>query len=112
MIAPVILDDPPQRVLDKKFWLVSSLYTASVLLDLESTHYCFAHVRGCREGNGLLPGNSLGQHMILLPIAAWSWHSAYKWKKDGTAGWWLSQAIQTGAHTFAGVHNARLISTH
>ena len=94
-----------------KFWLIGSLFTASILFNLESRRYGLNHCSGCRDGKLFMPEHSEGQYAVMLPFAALSWHLAYKWKKQDVRAWWLLDAVQIGGHAFEGFHNAHLIAS-
>jgi hypothetical protein len=104
----------PHRTADRAFWVATGASFASVVVDVENTHYTFASCRGCREANPIFFSRRPSRtrlYEIALPLTVLSTYLSYRQKRREDAEvafgmkipgprWWVYHAVTVGSHTF------------
>lgn len=101
-----------EKVADKKFWIVNSIFIGSTILDVESTFYALDKCKTCREGNPIMrPFIEAGRpwsYAFFAVTDAGYVYCSYYFKKHDKYAWWLIPITGTVFHTVVGVRNIKI----
>ncbi len=105
-IAVPMAAPPRPKVLDKKYWFLTSLAVGLTVADVELTQRCLHHGT-CRELNPLLPHSHAGMYLANVPVTGALFYWSYRRKARGQRLWWLPTLIDAGAHGGGAADNTR-----
>lgn len=108
VVQPVLAPAPAPRpkVLDKKYWFLTSLAVGLTVADVELTQRCLHHGT-CRELNPTLPHSHMGMYLANVPVTGALFYWSYRRKARGQRLWWLPTLIDAGAHAVGAADNLR-----
>ena len=97
------------RVSDRKFWLLVSVSTASMVADYETTQSCLKRLT-CKELNPIFGSrypSRARMYAIGGALTSLSVYGSYRLKKKGKWYWWLPLAGSTVMHAYLARHNSK-----
>ena len=97
------------KVADRKFWLLVSVNTASMVADYETTQSCLKRLT-CKELNPIFGSkypSRARMYAIGGALTGLSVYGSYRLKKKGKWYWWLPLAGSTVMHAYLARHNSQ-----